>query len=408
VRTQINGSYLGLKGNALVMTFTETIGQGVLYLTSAFWSLYVLELGASLAMVGLLGFIQGLIRVFLQAPVGYLTDKKGHKRLVVWGGFIASFAPFVYLFANNWVYLIPGVILEAFTNVVLPARQAMFAFAIDPDKRATAFAAIHTFFAVASSVLPVVGGYMLEWMGLIPGMRLAFLLSGIVMLVASAGRALYLREDFVKGDVPYEEFSFKRVMVDIFEPILTLKALKIALLGAFLFSMAAGILTRYSVVYAVDIIGLSKVEWGLVAGGMGVVGILTRIPIGRMIDRFSRKMCIFLSYATRPVVILAFAQSTTFLQVLITQMLDNVFGYIQQPALEAFVVDVAPTAGMGRAYGALSMIPGISLTVSPMIGAFIWESAGAPWAFYASASFIAVAAAIILVRLQEPKKEASS
>lgn len=398
-------SFLGLRGNALVMTITETFGQGVLFLTSTFWSLYVLELGASLAILGLLSFIPGIIKVVLQAPIGYVTDRMGRKKLVVWGGLIASFAPFVYLIANDWVFLIPGVILEAFTNVVLPARQAMFAAAVESDKRATAFAAIHTFFSVASSTMPVISGYLLDRMGLIPGMRFAFLVSGAVMLVASIGRALYLKEDLVGDRGSRPEFDLKRLVGEIFEPIVRSKALKIAVLGSFLFSLAAGFLTRYSVVYAVDLIGLSKMEWGLVAGAMGAIGIVTRIPIGRMIDRFSRKLCIVVSYATRPLIILAFTQSTTFLQVLIIQMLDNVFGYIQQPALEAFVVDVTPPAGMGRAYGALNMIPGIALTVSPMLGAFVWESVSAPWAFYVSASFIAMAAAIVLVRLQEPEKE---
>jgi MFS family permease len=104
-------SFLGLRGNALTMTATETLGQGILFLTSAFWALYVLELGASLAVVGILSLIQGLIRTLLQAPVGYVSDRFGHKKLIVWGGLIASFAPLTYFFADNWVLLIPGVIL---------------------------------------------------------------------------------------------------------------------------------------------------------------------------------------------------------------------------------------------------------------------------------------------------------
>lgn len=398
-------TFLGMRGNALIMSITEPIGQGILFLISPFWSLYVRDLGASITLLGLLGLISGLIPVLLQAPVGYLTDRMSRKKLIVWGGFIGSIAPFTYLFATRWEHLIPGVILEAFTNIVLPARQAMFADAIDPERRATAFAALHTLFATSRSIMPVISGYLLEWIGFLPGMRMALLVSGIVMLLTSLGRAKYLKEDLIIERKPADKFSFRRALNDIFEPVIALRALRIAVLGAFLYSLAVGFLMRYSVVYAVELIGLSKAQWGLVAGGMGVVAILTRIPIGWMIDRFSRKLCIFISYATRPLFIVGFALSTNFHQVLIIQMADNVFSYMQQPALEALAIDIASKQRRGRTYGALNMIPGIALTIAPMMGAVIWEGFGAAWAFYSSAFFTAAAAAILLVFLHEPEKK---
>jgi MFS family permease len=77
-------------------------------------------------------------------------------------------------------------------------------------------------------------------------------------------------------------------------------------------------------------------------------------------------------------------------------MFDNVFGYIQQPALEALVIDVSSNEGIGRAYGAVNMIPGIALIISPIFGALIWEMFGAVSAFYALAIFLAVAAIVII------------
>ena len=397
-------SFLGMRGNALVLTATETLGQGILFLTSTFWALYVLELGASVAVVGLLSLVQGLVRISLQVPVGYLTDRMSRKKLVAWGGLLGSLAPFAYLFASSWALLIPGVILEAFTNIVLPARQAMFAEAVDDDKRATAFATIHTFFAIFASVMPVVSGVLLERMGLVPGMRLAFAITGVIMLLASIGRFIFLREDSTNDSPIVEKAGMKSVVLSMFEPVIKMRALRVAIVGSFLFSLAAGFLTRYSVVYAVDFIRLSKIQWGLVSGGIGVVGILTRIPIGRMIDRLSRRTSILMSYATRPFLILGFTGSNTFPQVLAFQLMDGVFSYVQQPALEALVIDLSSKQGIGRAYGAMNMIPGVALTVSPMLGALIWEALGAEWAFYASALFTGVAALFVLTFFKEPKK----
>jgi MFS family permease len=403
---RLGKSFLGLKGNALVMSITEITGQGVLALTSTFWSLYVLDLGASIPILGLLGLIQGLFRVLIQIPAGYLTDKIGRKKLIVWGGFVSSFAPFTYFFATHWEHLIPGIMLEAFTNIVLPARQAMFADAVDPKRRATAFATFHTLLAIPSTVLPIIGGYLLERMGMLSGMRLALLISGIVMLLASLGRAIYLKESLIVEKKSAGKFSFKGTFLDMFEPVIRLRVLRIAIFGAFLYSLASGVVMRYSVVYAttVDFIGLSKTQWGIITGARGVVGMLTRIPTGGIIDRFSRKLCIFISYATRPIFTIAFALSKNFEQVLLIEIGGNIFSYFQQPALEALVIDVASTQRRGRAYGALNTIPGIASTIAPMIGAFFWEVFGPVWAFYISAFFTATAAVVLLAFLQEPEK----
>ena len=396
-----------MRGNALVQALTEPIGQGILFLTTPFWSLYALDLGASLTLIGFLSLIQGLVRISLQAPVGYLTDRMGRKKLVVLGGFIASLAPLAYYFATRWEHLLIGVTIEAFTNIALPARQAMFADAIDPEKRATAFASIHTLFSVFSTIMPIAGGYLLNRVGFLPGMRIAYLIAFLVMLLTSFARAAFLVEDFDINERAPSRMNLKRTFFEMFDPLFSIKALRMILLSAFLYSMAQGIIRRYSVIYAIDVVGISMTQWGLVSGAMGALGVFTKLPTGRLIDKISRKTCILISYVTRPIFLVGFALSRSFPQLLLIKVADNTFSYVQQPALEALVIDLTPKEKRGRTYGAMNMVPGIASTISPMIGAFIWEGVGAEWAFYASALSAAMAAIVlsVFVRLPEQKKE---
>ena len=396
-----------MRGNALVQAFTEPIGQGILFLTTPFWSLYALDLGASLTLIGFLSLVQGLVRISLQAPVGYLTDRMGRKKLVVLGGFIASLAPLAYYFATRWEHLLIGVTIEAFTNIALPARQAMFADAIDPEKRATAFASIHTLFSVFSTIMPIAGGYLLNRVGFLPGMRIAYLIAFLVMLLTSFARAAFLVEDFDINERAPSRMNLKRTFFEMFDPLFSIKALRMILLSAFLYSMAQGIIRRYSVIYAIDVVGISMTQWGLVSGAMGALGVFTKLPTGRLIDKISRKTCILISYVTRPIFLVGFALSRSFPQLLLIKVADNTFSYVQQPALEALVIDLTPKEKRGRTYGAMNMVPGIASTISPMIGAFIWEGVGAEWAFYASALSAAMAAIVlsVFVRLPEQKKE---
>jgi len=393
-----------MRGNALVQALTEPIGQGILFLTTPFWSLYALDLGASLTLIGFLSLIQGLVRISLQAPVGYLTDRMGRKKLVVLGGFIASLAPLAYYFATRWEHLLIGVTTEAFTNIALPARQAMFADAIDPEKRATAFASIHTLFSVFSTIMPIAGGYLLNRVGFLPGMRIAYLIAFLVMFLTSFARAAFLVEDFDINERAPSRMNLRRTFFEMFDPLFSIKALRVILLSAFLYSMAQGIVRRYSVIYAIDVVGISMTQWGLVSGAMGALGVFTKLPTGWLIDEISRKTCILISYVTRPIFLVGFALSRSYPHLLLVKIADNTFGYVQRPALEALVIDLTPKEKRGRTYGAMNMVPGIASTISPMIGAFIWEGMGAEWAFYASALSAAMAAIVLSVFVRLPKQ----
>ena len=82
-------------------------------------------------------------------------------------------------------------------------------------------------------------------------------------------------------------------------------------------------------------------------------------------------------------------------------MADNIFGYVQQPALEALITDVASEERRGRAYGALNFVPGTALMIGPVLGAYLWDLFGAAWAFYASALASVAAAVLLSVFLNE-------
>jgi DHA1 family multidrug resistance protein-like MFS transporter len=383
--------FFGMGKNAQVLSITESFGQGILFLLTPFWSLFVLDLGASISIIGFLAFVLGATKLVFQPIVGYLTDRLGRKKLVVWGGFLSSFAPFIYFFSTRWEHLIIGVFLEAFNNIVLPARQAMFADSVEPERRATAFATIHTLFAIFSAIMPIMGGFLIERVGLLPGMRVMFLVAGVIMILASFGRWIFLSENYIQQKNLSEKLDIGLIVSDILEPVRKIKALQVVLFGAFLYSLAVGILTRYSVVYATRIIGLSTVQWGFISSGIGAIGIFTRIPTGRMIDRFGRKLSILISYTIRPVFIVCFTLASQFNQVLLIQMIDNLIAYVQQPALEAMMVDISSKDKRGRVFGSFNIVPGIALTISPMIGAFLWNFAGETWPFYLSALFCLLA-----------------
>jgi MFS family permease len=82
-----------------------------MFLTNPFWSLYVLELGASISDLGFFSLLTGLLPAVFIAPVGYLGDRMSRKKLIIIGSLLSSFGPLLNAFATNWVQLIPGTLI---------------------------------------------------------------------------------------------------------------------------------------------------------------------------------------------------------------------------------------------------------------------------------------------------------
>ena len=66
-----------------------------------------------------LGFVFSLsnaVAAAIQIPSGFLSDKYGRKRLHVLGTLLAAFPPLMYALANNWIDLVPWVMLSGFAT----------------------------------------------------------------------------------------------------------------------------------------------------------------------------------------------------------------------------------------------------------------------------------------------------
>jgi len=82
----------------------------------------------------------------------------------------------------------------------------------------------------------------------------------------------------------------------------------IAAIGA----IGISVTSRLQAVYAVEVIGLNTAEWGLVIGVSQTIGVLLRIPLGRLAGILGRRKCILIDYIVRPFYFLGFAYSRSF------------------------------------------------------------------------------------------------
>lgn len=393
---------LGLEGNPLTISVTELITGIGGFLTTPFWALYVLALGASLPSLGLLQLLSGLLGVLLMMPGGHLADRIGRKKPIVIGGLFTASGSILQALAQDWVQLIPGMILSAGLMMTWPARQSMVADGLPASERVRGFAAFFTLMMLPSAVMPMVSGYVTDYQGLIPGMRLSFIASGLLTLASSVIRARFLEESAAGREQSHSvqgagRRSVKGVLVDTFEP-LSIKAVRTLFVGTSGIVLIFGLQQSLTSVFAVDVVGLSKTEWGLVSASMGFVSLFIRIPISRLTIRLGETKSIIISQFGRSVYPAAFALSTNALHMALLG-----FGYtlafnLGSPAFQALLTEVTPPEKRGRVYGLWGMIWGGFSSLTPSLAAAVWESLGPSSPFYMASAAGALSSIYLLSR----------
>jgi len=392
-----------------VVAVTEFVVTCGMFLTDAFWSLYVLALGAEIHELGFFSLITGILPAFIIAPIGYLGDRFSRKKMIIVGGFIAGLGPFLNAFATNWVALIPGTLLASFFPILRPVRQALIAEDIRPSERGKAFATVFTLMMLPQTVMPLIAGVFLDLLGLEVGMLYMLLISSLLRILIVALRFKYIRErkasPIIRPKVKLSVASVKGAMADMFHPLFSIKMLKVMLVGTSASAFSMGMMMRFQSVFVVNVIGLSKTEWGLITAGVSVVRILTRIPLGGLTDRWGRRRCILINYCLQPICIFTLAFSRDFLTVFLAMAARIIVFNFGMPAWEAMLLDISPAKVRGSVYGSLGTVEMFTRSIAPVFGGMVWEALSPEWIFHIAALGRAFSALVLFKFLREPETQ---
>ena len=148
--------------------------------------LYVAQLGAGPAQIGFVLALTGMVQALVYVPAGLLAGRLGRKQLMVFGWSLGPLSMLVFLAAQTWQQLIPGVVLLAAVAWCAPAYHAYIASAAGPRDMAHAF--LMTFVGVTAGMAlsaPVSG-----WLAAAVGLRWTFAGAFVAFAVPTATVAL--------------------------------------------------------------------------------------------------------------------------------------------------------------------------------------------------------------------------
>ena len=364
---------LGLEGRAASLAaalFVYGFGEEL-------WSRYLPEylrvLGASALAVG--GF--GALRDFLDAayayPGGALTDRLGTARsLTLFGGLTAA-GILLYLF---WP-AIPGVfagllLVRAWASLGQPATFAVIGEELPSGRRIVGFTAQAVVKRIPIVVAPPVGGLLLQRFGMREGMKVGFAISAVLAVLM----LVPLRRQTEGRPSPQPSPAGRGGRLPA--------QLRQLLIADCLVRLCEGLPDVFLVIWAIEVVRISPVQFGILASVMTASAVLSYFPAAMLAERAEKKPFIVMTYVFFTLFPVAVFLSHSF-SALIAAYVVGGLREIGEPARKSLIVDLSEPSARGRTVGLYYTIRGFAVAGAAAVGGALWTIAPA-WTFLGAAA----------------------
>jgi len=356
-RLGLRARFSFMRGNIAVLTVTQVLGRFFRSMVMPYASLYVLALGGESSQIGVINSLRPLAGLVMFPLAGYFTDRAGRKKLIGIAGYLSAATMMLYVFAPSWEWIALAAFLQGFMVIMFPPTSAIMADSLAPENRGVGVATMNTLASILGMFSPYIAAILIQMYGTAPGMRLLYaLLAGAVALGATINLR-FLKETAREGEKG-PPMSVSQIFRDAYGGIPSMlrrlpssvRALGIVVILGF---MANGVASSFWVIYAVEEIGLSTVNWGLILFIEAALKAFIYIPAGVLVDRYGRTRSLMASLIFSLVSIPTFIFARGFYQVLAIRLAVGVANVLFIPACSALMADCVPRDIRGRAMAAL-------------------------------------------------------
>jgi MFS family permease len=355
------------------------------------------RLGVDFIALGLSMSVFGAVSGLTQAPLGYVVDHFGARRVLIIGLALGGVS-FILLGLNlNYTWLIAcGALLGLANSVYHPSDYALLAANIGGSRIGRAFS-IHTFAgffggavapATIAALVATVGGQGALLASGAIGLLAALLLLAIPIPEASTSSASGGEGNGARVNV----LTPAIIILTIFFTLLGLSNSGISTFGV------VALMSGYGQLFSTANIALTGY---LAASAVGV------LAGGYLADRTHRHgQVAAVCFAINAVIVVALALTTPHAVVLIvTLAVAGFFGGVIAPSRDMMVRNAAPAGAAGRAFGIVSTGFNMSGIISPLLFGFIMDQSMPRWVFGLAGMFMILTVLLTLMTDRKPQAE---
>jgi MFS family permease len=398
-----------IKGNYAVLVVSWILIDFAVELPATYYSLYVLKLGATETVLGMIGLFSFLALASMQFPGGYLADKFGRKWIISSMTFGVGLSFIFFAIAPSWhLILIGTIIMNVCNSTYQPALMAMIADSIPAKRRGMGFSLIMLITSASTTPGPVVAGLLHGQFGLVDGMRIAYGLVVMLFLIAAFLRLFKLKETIASDSKPrFQEFlqSYPAALRESFAVWKRIpRSMFYLFLSTAIISFGISTVQLYLVVYAVDVLLIEEAAWALTLTALFITMIVLSIPIGKIVDKTSRKIPILGAYFIFGLSIWLFVNGDL-LRLFVSLVLLGVGQVMMNSAFGALQTDLTPQEERGKVNGFTNFINFILMALGSLLGGFMYEHIAPEMPFFFAIILIIPSFVLTLIMVHEPEKK---
>jgi MFS family permease len=381
--------FLGLKRNLVVLLVAIfVIGAGE-ELWMRFVPKYLQAVGATVFVIGLYDALRTLLGAIYAYPGGVLVDVWGHRRAFLAFNLISIAGYALVLFIPHWGAVIAGMFLFlSWTCFSLPATFSLVGATLAASRHSMGVGIQSVIKRLPIMIAPIFGGMLIDRFGIIGGVRIALLvsifLSAITILVQRQ-----LREEPKQEAAANERWGFWRSLHAFNAPMRRL------LLSDILIRFCERIPYAWVVIFAMDYIGVTAKQIGILTAVEMLAAILCIIPAAHFADRHRREpfvLATFIMFTLFPISLLV---SRSFPALVIAFMIRG-FKEFGDTSRKALIIGYCEPQRRGQMVGSYYLVRDLIVSVGAIVGAFLWKLG--PGLNFLGAAALGAAGTIFYVR----------
>ncbi len=352
---KLNMSLLSMIMMVVLIGFGERMAE-------RFIPLYITSLGGSIYVVGAFNALQNLLGALYSLPGGHLSDKIGYKKaLLVFTG-IAMTGYLIVILSPTWQAVMLGsVLFFAWSAVSMPAIMSLINQVM--PGRQTLGISIHSLVRrIPMAIAPVIGGLIIGVYGMTDGVKIAFVVAFLLCAASLAVQWRLMKEPAKSAENSNLLGHFKNLN----------PALRNLLFSDILIRFAEQIPYAFVVIWIVQNLGFTPVEFGLLTMIEMITATLIYLPVAFWADKMGKKpfvLATFVFFTIFPVV-LYYSRS---FPVLIVAFLIRGMKEFGEPTRKALIMDLAPPNAKAGTFGVYYLLRDLVVSMAAFSSAFLWN-----------------------------------
>ncbi|MBI2948921.1 MAG: MFS transporter [Verrucomicrobia bacterium] len=361
-------SFLGLRRNTSLLLATLVLALIGERLWLNFAPKYLETLGAGVAIIGLFDGLQTLLGALYAYPGGWLTDRWGQRRSLLFFNAIALAGYGLVLFWQHWLALVLGsVLFLAWSGLSLPATFTVVASSLESNQHTMGIGVQSLVRRVPMMLGPLAGGWLVTRYGWIDGVHYALIGCIFLTLSASVFQWFTIEPKAIPPDAAAKQSANFFEVVRSFSPVL-----RELLVSDILIRFCERIPSAFVILWALNHGGVTAQQFGMLVAFEMVSAMLCYIPVAHAADKYGRRPFVLITFAFFTCFPLMLLWATDFAALSAAFVVRGLkeFG---EPARKALIIGEAAPELRARAFGAYYLIRDCVVTSGSFIGAWLWS-----------------------------------